>query len=173
MRRPLAIVQRPVQNSLCFGVYRDTEPVGFAGVVTDYATFSWLCDVFNLAAYQGCGLGKWLIATIVEYPELQSVSQFLLATRDAHELYRRYGDFKALSVPHKWMIRAGQASHRDRLSVEMTPGKRFPPETQRGHSWVCKGNPMNLYSALPPILDEDFGEPQEQTVKYQCSSLEF
>ena len=103
--RPLDVVQRSIQNSLCFGVYQDEEQVGFARVVTDYATFSWLCDFFILESHRGRGLGKWLIATIVEHPELQSAKQFLLATRDAHELYRQYGGFKELHMPGKWMVR--------------------------------------------------------------------
>jgi len=103
--RSLEIVEHSIQNSLCFGVYQGNEQVGFARVVTDYATFSWLCDVFILEAHQGRGLGKWLIVIVVEHPELQNANQFLLATRDAHELYRRYGGFEDLPMPHKWMVR--------------------------------------------------------------------
>jgi GNAT superfamily N-acetyltransferase len=103
--RPLDVVQRSIQHSLCFGVYQDDEQVGFARVVTDYATFSWLCDFFILESHRGRGLGKWLIATIVEHTKLQSAKQFLLATRDAHELYRQYGGFKELHMPGKWMVR--------------------------------------------------------------------
>jgi GNAT superfamily N-acetyltransferase len=103
--RPMDVVQRSIQHSLCFGVYQDDRQVGFARLVTDYATFSWLCDVFILESHRGFGLGKWLIATIVEHPELQSAKPILLATSNAHELYRRYGGFNELPMPEKWMVR--------------------------------------------------------------------
>jgi GNAT superfamily N-acetyltransferase len=103
--RSLEVVESSIQNSLCFGVYQGDQQIGFARVVTDYATFSWLCDVFILDSHRGSGLGKWLIATVVEHPQLQSAGQFILATRDAHELYRRYGGFNDLPMPGKWMVR--------------------------------------------------------------------
>jgi GNAT superfamily N-acetyltransferase len=101
--RPLAIVRKSIEHSLCFGVYGGDRQVGFARVVTDYATFAWLCDVFISEEVQGQGLGKWLIETVVDHPELQGAQVFILATRDAHELYRRYGGFDALTSPEKWM----------------------------------------------------------------------
>ena len=88
--RSFEAVQKSVEHSLCFGVYAGRQQVGFARVVTDYATFAWLCDVFILESHRGKGLGKRLIECVVAHPELQSV-RFMLATRDAHELYRRYG----------------------------------------------------------------------------------
>jgi RimJ/RimL family protein N-acetyltransferase len=103
--RPLAVVQRALESSLCFGVYRGAEQVGLARVVTDYATFAWVCDVFIAEAHRGHGLGKWLIACVVTHPDLRDLKQILLATRDAHELYRRYGGFDSLPTPEKWMIR--------------------------------------------------------------------
>lgn len=103
--RPLDIVQRSIQQSLCFGVYRGNEQAGFARVVTDYSTFAWLCDVFILETYRGMGLAKWLIETIIQYPDLRSLKLFLLATSDAHRLYQRYGGFSSLSKPEKWMVR--------------------------------------------------------------------
>lgn len=102
--RSLEIVQRSIKNALCFGVYENDEQVGFARVVTDYATFSWLCDVFIIESYRGLGLGKWLVSTIVAYPGLHSAKPFLLATRDAHELYHKYGGFEELPMPEKWMV---------------------------------------------------------------------
>lgn len=104
--RPMDVVQRSIQHSLCFGVYQEDRQVGFARLVTDYATFSWLCDVFILESHRGLGLGKWLIATIIEHPELQSAKPILLATSNAHELYRRYGGFNELPMPEKWMVRS-------------------------------------------------------------------
>jgi GNAT superfamily N-acetyltransferase len=103
--RELAVVEKSIENSLCFGVYQGTEQVGFARVVTDYATFAWLCDVFILGIYRGQGLGKWLIECVVDHPDLRALRLFLLATRDAHELYRRYGGFDSLLGSEKWMIR--------------------------------------------------------------------
>jgi GNAT superfamily N-acetyltransferase len=103
--RPLTIVQRSIEHSLCFGVYEGEHQVGFARVVTDYATFAWLCDVFVLESHRGLGLGKWLVECIITHPELRGLRAFLLATRDAHELYRRYGDFEAIAMPEKLMAR--------------------------------------------------------------------
>jgi RimJ/RimL family protein N-acetyltransferase/GNAT superfamily N-acetyltransferase len=102
--RSLAVTQKALANSLCFGVYRDTEQVGLARVVTDYATFAWVCDVFVAEAHRGRGLGKWLIERVVTHPDLQGLKRILLATRDAHELYRRYGGFDGLPAPEKWMM---------------------------------------------------------------------
>ena len=103
--RSLAVTEKALANSLCFGVYSDTEQVGLARVVTDYATFAWVCDVFIAEAHRGRGLGKWLIERVVTHPDLRGLKQILLATRDAHELYRRYGGFDGLPAPEKWMIR--------------------------------------------------------------------
>jgi GNAT superfamily N-acetyltransferase len=104
--RTLATVEKTIEHSLCFGVYAaDGQQAGFARVVTDYATFAWLCDVFILETHRGQNLGKWLIETIVAHPDLQGFRNFLLATRDAHELYRRYGGFDTLPTPEKWMKR--------------------------------------------------------------------
>ena len=103
--RPLSTVQRSIENSLCFGVYKGPQQVGFARVVTDYATFAWLCDVFILEPYRGQSLGKRLVECVTAHPTLLGLRGFLLATRDAHELYRRYGGFHALESPKKWMRR--------------------------------------------------------------------
>jgi GNAT superfamily N-acetyltransferase len=105
--RPLATVQKSIEHSLCFGVYASSEQVGFARVVTDYATFAWLCDVFILETHRGHGLGKWLVECVVAHPELQRLRLFVLATSNAPDLYRRYGGFLSLSAPEKWMIRRG------------------------------------------------------------------
>lgn len=101
--RSLITVQNSIEHSLCFGVYNDTQQVGFARVVTDYATFAWLCDVFILETHRGKNLGKWLIECVTVHPGLQGL--FVLATRDAHELYRRYGGFENLLAPERWMAR--------------------------------------------------------------------
>jgi GNAT superfamily N-acetyltransferase len=103
--RSRAVVEKSIANSLCFGVYDGDRQMGFARVVTDYATFAWLCDVFIDAAYRGRGVGKQLVETVVAHPELQGMRNFILATRDAHELYRQYGGFEALAAPERWMAR--------------------------------------------------------------------
>jgi GNAT superfamily N-acetyltransferase len=87
-------------------VYEGSQQVGFARVVSDHATFAWLCDVFIVESKQGQGLGKWLVECVVAHPELQDLKLFLLATSDAHELYRRYGGFEQLQKSERWMVRA-------------------------------------------------------------------
>jgi GNAT superfamily N-acetyltransferase len=108
--RPLETVARSIDNSLCFGVYDSNQQVGFARVVTDYATFGWICDLFILESHRGKALGKWLIESIVTHPDLAKVRRLLLATLDAHELYRKYGGFEPLIEPERWLtrIRAGK-----------------------------------------------------------------
>ena len=103
--RSRTVVEKSIANSLNFGVYDDDRQLGFARVVTDYATFAWLCDVFIDAAYRGQGLGKRLVAAVIADPELQGLRNFILATRDAHKLYRQYGGFEPLAAPDRWMAR--------------------------------------------------------------------
>jgi GNAT superfamily N-acetyltransferase len=102
--RPLEVVRRSVENSMPFGVYRGEELVGFARVVTDYATFAWLADVFVLPEHRGRGLSKWLMEVVLSHPELQGFRRWVLATKDAHELYRKFG-FIDLHRPERWMER--------------------------------------------------------------------
>jgi GNAT superfamily N-acetyltransferase len=103
--RSRTVVEKSIANSLNFGVYDGDRQIGFARVVTDYATFAWLCDVFIDAAYRGQGLGKRLVAAVIADPELQGLRNFILATRDAHALYRQYGGFEPLAAPDRWMAR--------------------------------------------------------------------
>jgi len=103
--RSRQVVETSIEHSICFGVYEGDRQVGFARAVTDHATFAWLCDVFILESHRGRGLGKWLIECVAGHPVLKDLKLFLLATRDAHELYRRYGGFQELPAPQKWMIR--------------------------------------------------------------------
>jgi GNAT superfamily N-acetyltransferase len=100
--RSLETVQRSIRNSLCFGLYESGRQVGFARVVTDQTTFAWLCDVFILEPWRGRGLSKWLMDCIVRHPGLQGLRRVVLATKDAHELYRPYG-FAPLSSPERYM----------------------------------------------------------------------
>jgi GNAT superfamily N-acetyltransferase len=86
------VVERSIAGSLPFGVYAPGgEQVGFARVVTDYATFAWLADVYIEHAHRGRGLGKRLVAEVLEHPDLQGMRRWMLGTADAHELYRRFG----------------------------------------------------------------------------------
>ncbi len=95
-------VEKSIRNSLCFGVYTPNKQVGFARVVTDFAIFAWVMDVFIADAYRGKGLGKQLVAYIMDYPELQHLQRWGLNTADAHELYRKFG-FHASQKPEWYM----------------------------------------------------------------------
>jgi GNAT superfamily N-acetyltransferase len=99
---PLAVVERAVRNSLPFGLFHGEEQVGFARVVTDSATFAYLSDVYVLEAHRGKGLSKWLLEVIQGHEDLQGLRRFLLATRDAHGLYRQFG-FTELANPSRMM----------------------------------------------------------------------
>jgi GNAT superfamily N-acetyltransferase len=94
--------RRALEHSLCFGVYDGERQIGFARAVTDYATFAWLADVFIAEDYRGRGLGKWLVEVVLSHSDVQGVPRWFLATRDAHELYRRFG-FTALTAPERRM----------------------------------------------------------------------
>ena len=96
------VVGRAIANSLCFGVYEGNEQVGFARVVTDYATFAYLADVFIIESHRGRGLSKFLVECIVKDSRLQGFRRWILGTRDAHWLYAQYG-FKPLAKPERFM----------------------------------------------------------------------
>jgi GNAT superfamily N-acetyltransferase len=102
--RSIETVKRSIENSINFGLYKSEKQIGFARVITDYATFAWLADVFVLDSFRGQGLGKWLVEVILSHPELQRFRRWVLATKDAHELYRRFG-FTELTRPERWMER--------------------------------------------------------------------
>jgi GNAT superfamily N-acetyltransferase len=111
--RPPDLIARSIDNSLCFGLFRQSEQIGFARVVTDRATFAWLADVFVLPQHRGQGLGTWLVQCVVSHPELQTVKQFMLATRDAQEFYRRSAAFEVVpDAGHLMVRRRAQAPHR-------------------------------------------------------------
>lgn len=101
---PRETVERAARNSLVFGLYSPGGQVGYARVITDRASFAYLCDVFVLESHQGRGLGQWMMEVLLAHPGLQGLRRFLLATRDAHSLYARYG-FQPLSVPSRFMER--------------------------------------------------------------------
>ena len=100
--RSRSAVERSLKNSLCFGLYEGARQIGLARVISDYATFAYLCDVYVLEAYQGKGLGTWLMKAVMAHPDLQGLRRWLLATRDAHGLYRKVG-FTELQSPERWM----------------------------------------------------------------------
>ena len=89
-RRPREVVEKLIQNSMCFSLLSNQEQIGFARVVTDHAVFSWLSDVVVNEAYRGRGLGEWLIGCILDHPRI-SETQFLLQTTDASGLYSKFG----------------------------------------------------------------------------------
>ncbi len=96
------VIARYLQHSLTFGVYDGERQIGLARVVSDYTTFAWLCDVFIHEDYRGRGLSKWLMETIHSHPDLQGLRRWLLATRDAHGLYKQFG-WTPIANPERWM----------------------------------------------------------------------
>ncbi len=99
---PLDVLRRAIDGSLCFGLYDRHRQAGFARVVTDGATFAYLCDVFVMESHRGRGLSKWLLECILAHAALQGLRRFVLATRDAHGLYGRFG-FTPLADPGRFM----------------------------------------------------------------------
>ncbi len=95
---PIDIVEKSIENSVCFGVYNAAEQIGFARVVTDFATFAYLGDVFILEPFQGLGLAKWLMKTIMAYPDLSGLRRWMLVTKDAQLFYEKFG-FVQLKYP--------------------------------------------------------------------------
>ncbi len=95
-------VQLAIQNSLCFGVYNDEKQIGLARVISDFSTIAYLGDVYIIDGYRGKGLSKWLMETIMCYPELQGLRRWILLTGDAHGLYRQFG-WTDIADPSKWM----------------------------------------------------------------------
>ncbi len=100
--RTLEQTKTAIENSLPFGVYQSERQIGFARVVTDYTTFAYLGDVFILEEFRGRGLSKWLMETILAHPDLQNFRRWILATKDAHALYAKFG-FGELKFPDRWM----------------------------------------------------------------------
>jgi GNAT superfamily N-acetyltransferase len=88
---PRSIVERAIENSMCFGLFDGETQIGFARVITDKATFAYLCDVIITSSHRGKGAGKQLMTYIMAHPDLQGLRRFTLATQDAHGLYEQYG----------------------------------------------------------------------------------
>ena len=99
---PVETVQRSINGSLCFSVFYLNQQIGFARIITDEATFGYLADVFIDENFRGKGLSKWLMEAIINYPGLQGLRRFMLATRDAHGLYTHFG-FTPLTHADRWM----------------------------------------------------------------------
>ena len=100
--RPRERTERALTNSLVFGLYDGNRQIGLARIVSDYAVVAYLCDVFIHEDYRAHGLGKWLIETVMNHPDLQGLRRWTLATRDAHELYRQFG-WNDMQSPENWM----------------------------------------------------------------------
>ena len=99
---PREIFERSIQNSLCFGLYYNKRQIGFARVVSDLATFAFLGDVFVSEKYRGQGGSKALMRAIINHSDLQNLRRFCLGTKDAHDLYRKFG-FEVIEEPSNWM----------------------------------------------------------------------
>jgi GNAT superfamily N-acetyltransferase len=99
---PLAILQKALAHSLCFGLYAGTEQIGLARVITDCATYCYLCDVYVLESRRGRGLGRWLLECVTRHPDLQGLRRMSLVTADAHALYAQFG-FVPPAKPERYM----------------------------------------------------------------------
>ena len=104
--RPREIVIKSIENSICFGVYDEEKKiqVGFARVVSDNATFSFIADLFIIEKYRRIGLSKFLMQAMLEHPELQILGKWILGTKDAHSLYEKFG-FGPLPRPERLMMK--------------------------------------------------------------------
>ena len=99
---PIHIVEKSIENSICFGIYKNNTQVGFARLITDEATFGYLADVFVDKDYRGRGLSKWLMKIIIDLPFVSHLRGLMLATKDAHSLYEQFG-FTPLDAPERYM----------------------------------------------------------------------
>ena len=107
--RSIEVVVRSIQNSICFGVYKGDDQVGFARVVSDQAVFAWILDVFVMESYRKHGLGKLLMEAIMDHPDLQNLQRWGLATDDAHGLYEQFG-FIRIQRPEIFMQKVTKPS---------------------------------------------------------------
>lgn len=100
--RPRDVIIKSLENSLCFSLFHKDEQIGFVRVITDCATFAYLCDVIIDENYRNNGLGKWFIECMFKHPDLQNLRRWCLITRDAQEFYKKFG-FNSLSNPERYM----------------------------------------------------------------------
>jgi len=101
---PRETVERAIEHSLCFGAFDGIAQVGFARVITDYATFAYLADVFVLPSHRGRGIAKQIMEAIATHPELHGLRRWHLVTRDAHSLYAQFG-FEPIDAPERHMMK--------------------------------------------------------------------
>ena len=99
---PLNVLQRSIDNSFNFGLFHLEKQIGYARIVTDYATVAYLGDVFILSEFRGRGLSKWMMETIMNHPDLQGLRQWILLTGNAHGLYQQFG-WTSIVNPERWM----------------------------------------------------------------------
>jgi GNAT superfamily N-acetyltransferase len=121
--RPMNTVRKSVENSLCFGLFDGEKQVGFARIVSDFATVGWICDMFILPSYRGKGLGSWLLECMMEHPDIIGLRRILLNTRDAHDLYKKYAGFRTLLSPESWLERFNESPLRKAGPVIQTRPK--------------------------------------------------
>lgn len=100
--RSKEVIISSIENSLCFSIFKVDKQVGFARVITDYSTFAYLCDVYIEEQFRGNGLGTWMLECILNHPNLLNLRRWLLATKDAQDLYRKFS-FNNLKNPEKFM----------------------------------------------------------------------
>ena len=172
-------MQTVIENSLCFGLYRESRQIGFARVVTDFATFAYLGDVYVLPEFQGEGLGKWLIEVVVNHPDLQGFRRWILATRDAHMLYEKYGfkiipDSKSMyadKIPIVDMIRPGEGQKypnlNPRLEIKDSPvegrGIFTKVPFKKGVKIVINIDPQPI--EVYEFTDEEFDKFRQDCIK--------
>jgi GNAT superfamily N-acetyltransferase len=99
---PREVLAKAIENSLCFGAYVENSQIGFTRVMTDYATFAWICDVYVENEFHGRGIGKKMIAAVMEELSPLRLRRVALTTKDAHHLYEKFG-FKLTATPEYWM----------------------------------------------------------------------
>ncbi len=99
---PFERVKNAAAHSLNFGLYYQDKQIGYARIITDYTSIAYLGDVYVLEEFRGRGLSKWLMQTIKTHPQLQGLRRWILATKDAHGLYRQFG-FTPMASPERWM----------------------------------------------------------------------
>ncbi len=125
--RPMSVVRKSIENSLCFGVYDGAQQVGFGRIVTDGATVGWMCDIFILPSHRERGLGKWLVLCMLEHPDVKGLRRIVLNTRDAHDLYIDYAGFRQLLAPESWLERFNESPIKtDKNAV--IPGSKKPEQ---------------------------------------------
>ena len=122
--RPMSVVRKSIENSLCFGLFDGDQQVGFARMVTDGATVGWLCDFFMLPSHRNRGLGRWLVESMMEHPDVKGLRRIMLNTRDAHELYIKYGGFRPLLKQDSWLERFNESPMKNAGPVIQTRPKQ-------------------------------------------------